>query len=457
VTALTGRTAEQPLVSVVMIFKEAVRFFDEAADSVLRQSWSRLELLLVDDGGTDGTAERARALAARYPDRARVLQHPGGVNRGTGASRLLGIEEARGDLTAFLDADDVWGPDHLAHDVALLMRTPRAGMVCGRSLVWRSWAHSGAQDRLNPLLAAPGVVVDPPDLLAATLRNGALAVPTCSLLVRTEVLRRLGPDVEAFPGAYEDQVLNTLLQLRVPAVVSAAADAFYRQHPHSLTAKMKRFSADAAERRRARRAFVQWLVDQPELAPDRATAEVRALVDRENELQLAAAALHARAVVSRLPPPVRRAASRIKTRLRGPARLDEPTATAAVIRSYAYDLRGDVLGCGEAAQTAVAASPQRVERRTTVDSADPTTLERLLRRERGWDCVLITGANRVPAVLAEALAPGGSLLLAGTAIRPDGLVDRLAAAVPRTCVELREFELGRGRPPLVVARALRPA
>jgi hypothetical protein len=223
-----------------------------------------------------------------------------------------------------------------------------------------------------------------------------------------------------------------------------------------MTAKMKRFGADAAERRRARHAFVQWLVDQPELAPERATAEVRALVDRENDLQLAAAP-HARALVSRLPPPVRRAASRVKTRLRGPARLDEPTATAAAIRSYAYDLRGDVLACGEAAQTAVAASPQRVERETTVDSADPTTLEHLLRRERGWDCVLITGADRVPAVLAEALAPGGSLLLAGTAIRPDGLVDRLAAAVPRTCVELREFELGRGRPPLVVARALRPA
>jgi hypothetical protein len=274
-------------------------------------------------------------------------------------------------------------------------------------------------------------------------------------MARTEVLRRLGPDAEAFPGAYEDQVLNTLLQLRVPAVVSDATDAYYRQHPESLTAQVKRLGEDAAAGPSpARRTFVQWLVAQPELAPDQAPAEVRALVDRERQVQQAAEAPRARPVLGSLPPPVRRAARKVKGRLRPPAPVEERTATADVLRGYAYDLRGDVLACGEAAQAAVAELPHRV--RATTSAVDAGELERLLGRG-GWDCIRVTGAERLPAGVAEALAPGGSLLLAGTALPLAGLADALAAVLPRTCVEVRELELGRGRRPLVVARALRPA
>lgn len=269
-----------PVVSVVMIFKDARPFLEEAAQSVLAQSWPALELLLVDDGGEDGSAAIAAAVQRGHPDRVRLLAHPGRVNRGTGPSRLLGVHGARGELVAFLDADDRWDPEHLEGEVELLQRSAPARLVCGRAWTWRSWDDRSAVDVLSPLPFAPGRRVEPPRLLEATLRNGAVATPTCSLLVDRQLLAACARDVSAFPSTYEDQVLNTLLQLHVPAVVSGATSAWYRQHPGSLSAEARRSGFDRTSGASdSRRAFVEWLAARPELA-EPACASLRPLVAR---------------------------------------------------------------------------------------------------------------------------------------------------------------------------------
>ena len=102
---------DMPLVSVITIFLDAVAYFDEAVDSVLGQTYPHWELILVDDGSTDGTASLAQDYATRYPDRIRYVTRPNHENRGMSASRNLGIRHARGALVGFLDADDVWLPD----------------------------------------------------------------------------------------------------------------------------------------------------------------------------------------------------------------------------------------------------------------------------------------------------------------------------------------------------------
>jgi glycosyltransferase involved in cell wall biosynthesis len=183
-----------------MPFKDAVEHLAEAASSVLGQTYEHCELLLVDDGGTDGSTEVAAALAGAEPSRVRVLAHAGRVNRGTGPSRALGITSARGALTAFLDADDRWDAGHLEHEVRLLQASPDAALVCGRTWYWRSWADPRAVDTLSPLAFAPGVVVPPPRLLAAVLRQGALTTATCSLLAPTEALRAAVGPLAGFPG-----------------------------------------------------------------------------------------------------------------------------------------------------------------------------------------------------------------------------------------------------------------
>ena len=128
-----------PRVSTIVIFLDAKRFFEEAIESIIGQDYADWELLLVDDGSADGTADIARRYAEVDPLRIRYLTHPGRENRGMSASRNLGIREARGEYVAFLDADDAWLPGKLAQQVAILDSYPNAAMVYGPTLRWYSW------------------------------------------------------------------------------------------------------------------------------------------------------------------------------------------------------------------------------------------------------------------------------------------------------------------------------
>src|SRR4051812_27035882 len=108
------------LVSVITIFLDGERFLAEAVDSLLAQTYADWELLLVDDGSSDGSTAIARAYAAGRPERIRYLEHEGHANLGMSASRNLGLQHARGEYVAFLDADDVYRPEKLERQVALL-------------------------------------------------------------------------------------------------------------------------------------------------------------------------------------------------------------------------------------------------------------------------------------------------------------------------------------------------
>ena len=96
-----------------------------AVDSVLSQEGAELEVIVVDDGSTDGTRQ---VVESHYGDDARVtylFQEQSGV----AGARNTGLARARGDLVAFLDSDDVWRPGKLALQLACLQRIPEAGMI----------------------------------------------------------------------------------------------------------------------------------------------------------------------------------------------------------------------------------------------------------------------------------------------------------------------------------------
>src|SRR5215470_2571422 len=101
------------LVSIVTPCFNAEQFLVETLASVLAQSYPYWELLLVNDGSRDRTAEIAARWVRAHTDRVRYLEHEGHRNHGTSASRNLAIRHARGVYVALLDADDVWLPRHL--------------------------------------------------------------------------------------------------------------------------------------------------------------------------------------------------------------------------------------------------------------------------------------------------------------------------------------------------------
>ena len=94
-------------VSVIVPAYNAAPFLGEALDSVFAQGLPVLEVVVVDDGSTDGTAEVAR----RFGRGVRVLTQP---RSGSGQARNVGLAETTGELVAFLDADDVWVREKMA-------------------------------------------------------------------------------------------------------------------------------------------------------------------------------------------------------------------------------------------------------------------------------------------------------------------------------------------------------
>ncbi len=111
-----------PLVSVIVPAFQAEAFIGEALESALGQDGASVEVLVVDDGSTDGTA----ALASAYP--VRLVRQP---NRGPAAARNAGLALARGEFMTILDADDIWPPDRLTRQVDHLRAHPELGIVLG--------------------------------------------------------------------------------------------------------------------------------------------------------------------------------------------------------------------------------------------------------------------------------------------------------------------------------------
>lgn len=282
--------AVQPAVSIVTIFFEAERYLRAAIESVLAQTFDDWELLLVDDGSTDGGPAIAREFAAKYPGRICYVTHPGGVNQGMSASRNLGIAESRGDLIAFLDADDVWMPFKLTHQVDLLSRAPDVGMVYGPTEYWYSWTGDPAdrdRDFLGRLAVEPGRKIDAPELLIRSLEtHGGMLPGICSLVVRRSVLEEIGGFDPSFRGSYEDQVFFSKVFRHASVLITDRCSDRYRQHEDSCCAVAQRNGEyDPDGPHPARERFLQWLegyLAEHPLEPGSAwSARLRSALDRE--------------------------------------------------------------------------------------------------------------------------------------------------------------------------------
>jgi glycosyltransferase involved in cell wall biosynthesis len=119
----------QKKVSVVLPSYNYEMCVAEAVDSVIAQTYQNWELVIVDDGSTDGSAEVLARYEREFPGRIRVYFHEGRRNRGLIETYRLGLEKCGGDYVAFIEADDVWFPENLARKIAVLERHPDVAVV----------------------------------------------------------------------------------------------------------------------------------------------------------------------------------------------------------------------------------------------------------------------------------------------------------------------------------------
>ena len=253
--------SEAVRVSIVTPFLNAGPFIGEAVESVLAQTYSHWELLLVDDGSTDESPSIAHAFAGAHPARISYLQHQGGGNKGASASRNLGTRMARGEYVAFLDADDVYLPGKLKDQVPLLDAHPEAGMLYSGTEYWHSWTGR-SEDRPRDWVwrrygITPNAIVAPPQMLTTFLRDGGTVPCMGSVLARRTAIEQVGGWEESFRQICTDQVFHAKMSLNFPLFIADGCWDRYRQHDGSACHTVNRAGQlDAAFER-----YLCWLED----------------------------------------------------------------------------------------------------------------------------------------------------------------------------------------------------
>jgi glycosyltransferase involved in cell wall biosynthesis len=249
-----GRSPDPPagLVSVIVPAWNAAGTIDATLRSVRAQTYSPLEIVVVDDGSTDGTASVVEAHGADDP-RINLIRQ---TNQGVAAARNAGIAEAKGELVAPVDADDLWHPDKIRLQVEAMRRAgAKAGLCC-------TGVHAIDADAriVGTYVPDPG-----PSALASLCRVNLVGNGSSALMPRTLVIACGGYDpflrAAGAQGCEDWQLYLRIVESHSFIVVPACLTG-YRQHPAQMSGRLEEMvrSAElvlaAFERRR------------PDLAPD---------------------------------------------------------------------------------------------------------------------------------------------------------------------------------------------
>ena len=227
-----------PIVTVIVPVYNAAKHLRMTLESVLAQSYTDYELLVIDDGSSDESLMILYEFSQAHPDRIQMLQHPGAANKGVSATRNLGLARARGQFTAFLDADDVWYPEKLARQVALMQEQPAMGVTFTLSEILREKQNYAFLEGVETV----GIRPPPEDCKEAMHQviTMYLNYIFSSVMVKTEAIRDVGGFIEDLPYQSEDRIMvakvGTYHQIgRVDEVLCA-----YRAHDESYSASLVR-------------------------------------------------------------------------------------------------------------------------------------------------------------------------------------------------------------------------
>lgn len=226
---------EHSLVSVIIPSFKMGQFIGEALDSVGAQTYPHWEVIVVDDAGPeDGTRAAVEAFAAKYTGhRVEYIQHD--TNQGVSVARRTAFEVARGEYIAFLDADDVFIPEKLAKQAAILEQESDVVLVHGPVMEGGEWGASSVGSEIFDLGS-----VD----LSYNLWDSAECLVGNRICNSTVVCRRTCIRSSDFPLGmvfqYEDWMLWLLMGSRGRFKYAQTRTARYRYHFESYSAGSQR-------------------------------------------------------------------------------------------------------------------------------------------------------------------------------------------------------------------------
>ena len=201
-------------ISVVIPAYNAAKTISETIDSVRRQTFTDFELIVINDGSSDHTAELVNAVA---DDRLRLFSYENG---GAAIARNRGIDHVSGEFIAFLDADDLWTPDKLELQLEALQKHPKAGVAY-------SWTTHMSQD--GKVFYASSSVSFEGDVYSELLVSNFLTNGSNPLIRRVAIESVGGFDPSLVSG--EDWEYWLRLAAQWPFAVVPKRQIFYRHSP----------------------------------------------------------------------------------------------------------------------------------------------------------------------------------------------------------------------------------
>jgi glycosyltransferase involved in cell wall biosynthesis len=210
-----------PTVSVIIPAYNAAPWIAETIDSVLNQTFKDFEVIVVDDGSTDATAE----VVASYKPQIQYLYKNNG---GPSSARNTGICAARGQYIAFLDADDLWLPEKLQIQMQLFIQNPSLAWVYSNGLIFEENPNK------NPHLFSQSSYMYSGEILRPLLLQDFVASPTP--IVRRDVFKDVGLfNEESSFKSVEDWDMWLRIAARYPVGFIDKPLVKYRRHSTSLT------------------------------------------------------------------------------------------------------------------------------------------------------------------------------------------------------------------------------
>lgn len=209
---------ENHFVTVIIPTHNRANYLAEAINSVLGQTYKNYEIIVADDGSTDSTSE----IIKQFGDKIRYFYQQ---NRGPSAARNTGIKNARGDLVAFIDSDDLWLPDKLSQQVQLFDKNHRLGLV--------SSAYYSCDSNLNVTrVIKEDKLTDKKHILKKLfIRN---IFPTPTVLVKKECFEKVGLFNESY-GFAEDWEMWVRIALEYDLAYIETPLCQCRRHNSSIT------------------------------------------------------------------------------------------------------------------------------------------------------------------------------------------------------------------------------
>lgn len=232
------------LVSIVVPIYKAEQYLDECVKSLVKQTYTDLEIILVDDGSPDNCPSIADAWALQ--DRRIKVVHK--ANGGPSEARNAGMSVASGKWLLFIDADDVV-PTHFVEE---LVSASCQSTVLAVSSVIRF------QDALPP--AKSGATTKPCSKDLAAVRGGRYA---CGILYCRELVNSIDLQFDKALHNVEDVVWNGIYLRYVSEIVYVDVPYFYRMNPSSITSKCVDYKWQVASWIAARRSLMNWFENKP--------------------------------------------------------------------------------------------------------------------------------------------------------------------------------------------------